>query len=72
MNGMTCFWCGTALGRKHIAEDIVEGVTVYFHRGMFIDCKNNFLKWQREEQKRKQQRAQQDQARLHTAARQVH
>ncbi len=52
MNGMKCFWCGGDLGRKHLASDIVGGKEVFFHRGMFKDCKNDFLKWKRTEEER--------------------
>lgn len=46
-----CFWCGEKLGMlQHTGEHEVGGVQKKFHIGMFRDCRNEFMKWQRSHQ----------------------
>lgn len=42
---MNCFWCGEEV-KGHSVEYEVGGEKKTFHRGMFKDCLNEFLKWQ--------------------------
>jgi len=41
-----CFWCGEDIDR-HSIEHEVGGVKKPFHHGMWKDCLNDFIRWQR-------------------------
>lgn len=50
---MKCFWCGEDIGRKHSVLHEVMGEKVPFHRGMFKDCLNEWMKSQRSQPEQK-------------------
>lgn len=63
-----CFWCGSLLGIFGRAEIDVGGVKRLAHRTLWVDCANEFYKFQSAE---KEKEMQQLLARV-SAARAVH